>query len=95
MTTDRSFMLVLDTKSPLDELYPVLALHLDTLRQRGHLSHWDGTEFVCGAVTVVVTGESMPSMDCANHSYSDVFWISKGDITKEDVINGHLTPMCV
>ena len=95
MAADRSFMLVLDAKSPLDELCPVLALRLDTLRQRGRLSHWDGAGVVWGAVTVVVTGESMPRADCANHSYPDIFWISKEDISRDDVINDHLAPICV
>ncbi|KAJ5305414.1 uncharacterized protein N7443_005074 [Penicillium atrosanguineum] len=94
MADARTFMLVLDAKSPIDELYSILALRLDTLRQRGRLSHWDGAEVVQGAVIVVVTGDSLPSTDCANQSYSDVFWISKGDISGGDVMNDHLTPIC-
>ncbi|CAG8897061.1 unnamed protein product [Penicillium egyptiacum] len=56
----RSFLLVLDAKTPLHGLYPHLIEHLDTLRQRGYLSHWDGQNVVQRPVTVVVTGETFP-----------------------------------
>lgn len=92
---DRTFVLVLDARSPLDELYPILVSYLDTLRQRGHLSHWDGVEVVQGAVTVVVTGESMASSDCANNPYSDIFWSSRGHVSGDDLTNDQLTPICI
>ncbi|KAJ5666346.1 uncharacterized protein N7477_008794 [Penicillium maclennaniae] len=95
MAADHPFMLILDAKSPLDNLCPVLELRLDTLRRLGRLTHWDGAELIPGAVTVVVTGELMPSTDCVNHPYSDLFWIAKGDISSDDFMNGHLTPICV
>ncbi|KAF7522516.1 hypothetical protein PCG10_007431 [Penicillium crustosum] len=70
----QTFLLMLDAKTPLHELYPHLVEQLDTLRQRGYLSHWDGQNVVQRPVTIVVTGEAFPESDCVNHSYSDVFW---------------------
>ena len=91
---DRTFTLVLDARSPIHELYPNLVSSLDTLRRHGHLTHWDGAQVVQGAVTIVVTGEWVASSDCSDHSYSDVFWYSKGAISWDGVTNDHLTPIC-
>jgi hypothetical protein len=92
---DRTFMLVLDARSPLDELYPILVSHLDTLRQRGQLTHWNGVEVVQGLVTVVVTGDSMASSACANNPYSDIFWSSRGDVSGKELADDRLTPICI
>ncbi|KAJ5215683.1 uncharacterized protein N7498_002090 [Penicillium cinerascens] len=91
---DRTFTLVLDARSPIHELYSNLVSHLDTLRQRGYLTHCDGAKVVQGAVTIVVTGDWVTSSDCSDHSYSDVFWYSKGAIFWDGVINEHLIPIC-
>ncbi|OOQ88159.1 hypothetical protein PEBR_14103 [Penicillium brasilianum] len=91
----RTFMLVLDAGSALPEVFPNLISHLDTLRQRGYLSHWDGAEVVQRAVTVVVTGELGSNPDCSSSPYSDVFWSSEeGMIFAEDLANGQLSPIC-
>jgi hypothetical protein len=95
----QTFLLMLDAKTSLHELYPLLVEQLDILRQRGYLSHWDGQNSVHRPVTVVVTGESSPETDCVNHSYSDVFWsalpeghATTGDFTKDGL--RHLSPIC-
>jgi hypothetical protein len=91
-----TFMLVLDAGSALPEVFPNLISHLDILRQRGYLSHWDGAEVVQQAVTVVVTGELGSNPDCSSSPYSDVFWSSEeGFIFAEDLANGQLSPICV
>lgn len=91
---DRTFTLVLDARSPIHELYPKLVSHLDTLRQRGYLTHWNGAQVVQGAVTIVVTGEWVASSNCSDHPYLDVFWYSKGAISWDGVTNDHLIPIC-
>lgn len=91
----QTFILALDAKSYFDEIYPLLVSQLDTLRQRGYLSHWDGTKVVRGPVTVVVTGEPVPSSRCSSYSYADVFWrTSDGDISWDGVMNDSLSPTC-
>ncbi|KAI2712139.1 hypothetical protein CBS147332_5775 [Penicillium roqueforti] len=87
----RTFFLVLEARTSLDELYPRLVEQLDTLRQRGYLSHWDGQNVVPRHLTVVVTGEAFSGSDCVHHSYSDVFWSLPGPfmITKDGL---HLSP---
>jgi hypothetical protein len=96
----RTFLLMLDAKTSLHELYPLLVEQLDSLRQRGYISHWDGESVVQRPVTVVVTGEAFPESDCARHSYSDIFWsalpegrFTTSDFTKDDL--RHLSPICI
>lgn len=91
----RTFVLVLDVKSRFHEIYPRLVSQLDTLRQRGYLSHWDGAEIVRRPVTIVVSGESVPRSDCSSYSYADVFWSSSGgDISQDGVTNDSLSAIC-
>ena len=93
----RTFLLVLEARTSLDELYPRLVEQLDTLRQRGYLTHWDGQNVVPRHLTVVVTGEAFPESDCVHHSYSDVFWsLPEGQVLNEFTKDGgHLSPVCV
>ncbi|CAG7983032.1 unnamed protein product [Penicillium salamii] len=67
-----TFFLMLDAKSSLHELFPVLVDQLDTLRQRGSLSHWDGESIVERPVTVVLTSEGAPASDCGHFSHPDI-----------------------
>ncbi|KAJ5666663.1 hypothetical protein N7462_011072 [Penicillium macrosclerotiorum] len=91
----RKFMLVLDAKSALDDLYPLLVAQLDALRQRGLLTHWDGARIIPRAVTLVVTGESVPASDCSISAYADVFWSSEDAfIFPDDVSAGLGSPIC-
>jgi hypothetical protein len=96
----RTFLLMLDAKTSLHELYPLLLEQLDRLRQRGYISHWDGERVVQRPVTVVVTGEAFPESDCASRSYSDIFWsaLPEGRFTTSDFTKDglrHLSPICI
>lgn len=91
----QTFILALDAKSRFDEIYPLLVSQLDTLRQRGDLSYWNGTKVIRGPVTVVVTGEPVPSSHCSSYSYADLFWrTSGGDISWDGVMNDSRSPIC-
>ncbi|KAJ5604416.1 hypothetical protein N7510_009570 [Penicillium lagena] len=59
----QSFLLILDTKSPLPDV-------------KGYLTHWDQDRIVSRRVTVVVTGDDVSETDCSTHSYSDVFYMA-------------------
>jgi hypothetical protein len=96
----RTFLLMLDAKTSLYELYPSLVGQLDILRQRGYLSHWDGQSVIRRPVTIFVSGEDFPESDCVDHSYSDVFWsivpgsrVMMSDFTKDGLRD--LVPVCI
>lgn len=86
---DQTFTLVMNAKSSLLDVYPHLISQLDTLRQGGYLSHWDGTAFTRRQVTVVITGELEPIPDCSSYPSPDVF-----QIASEDDLSENLTPIC-
>jgi hypothetical protein len=70
------FLLILDAKSPLPELYHLLISHLAPLREKGYLTYWDQDRIVSRRVTVVVTGDDISETDCSTHSYSDIFYMT-------------------
>lgn len=88
----KTFTLVLNVKSnPLD-VYPHLFSQLDTLRQRGYLTHWDGTALVRRPVTVVIAGEYEPIPDCTSYSSADVFQVSGADDISSDGVSREVFP---
>ncbi|KAJ5599096.1 hypothetical protein N7450_000163 [Penicillium hetheringtonii] len=91
-----SFWLLLDPQSPVNELFPHLVSHLDSLRQRGLLTHWEGHRVVHRPFTILLTGESSPGSNCADHPYTDLFWISSDDTISwdETAVRGQLAPIC-
>ncbi|KAJ5994540.1 hypothetical protein N7451_010264 [Penicillium sp. IBT 35674x] len=91
-TPTESFFLVLDAQSPLREVLGLLLPQLDTLRQRGYLTTWNGAQVIPGLVTVIVTGQTSP--ECLAVKSSDIFWSLRDDISRGDVTNDHLIPMC-
>ncbi|KAJ5925040.1 hypothetical protein N7454_007679 [Penicillium verhagenii] len=91
-TPIESFFLVLDVQSPQQGVLDLLLPSLEPLRQRGYLTTWNGVQVVPGRVTVIVTGGTVPQ--CSGAEVSDIFWSLKGDISKDDITNDHLTPMC-
>lgn len=91
-TPTESFFLVLDAQSPLREVLGLLLPQLETLRQRGYLTTWDGAQVIPGRMTVIVTGET--ATECLGVEPSDIFWSLTENISRGDVANDHLIPMC-
>ncbi|KAJ6086241.1 hypothetical protein N7486_010522 [Penicillium sp. IBT 16267x] len=88
----KSFFLVLDAQSPLREVLDLLLPQLETLRQQGYLTTWDGAQVIPGRVTLIITGET--ASECLGFEFSDIFWSLRDDISRGDVTNDHLIPMC-
>ncbi|KAJ5651406.1 uncharacterized protein N7484_005129 [Penicillium longicatenatum] len=91
-TLTKSFYLVLDAQSPVREVLGLLLPQFETLRQQGYLTTWDGAQVVPGRVTVIVTGETVP--ECLGVQSSDIFWALRDDISRSDLTNDHLIPLC-
>ncbi|KAJ6155333.1 hypothetical protein N7470_005899 [Penicillium chermesinum] len=90
------FVLILDVKSPFDEVYPTLMSQLSTARQEGSLTTWSRGQFTLRQLTVVVTAESKPETYFADGNASvasDVFWTSTADLEGGPFSNEHLVPL--
>lgn len=67
-------VLLLDFRSSADTLWPRLVSQLDSLRERGYLTHFRGSEIVQRPVTVVVTGRVPFELIRENRNYRDIFF---------------------
>lgn len=71
---DQTLVLLVDFKTSGRDLFPIVQEQLEPLREKGHLSHWNGQDFVSGAITVVGTGNTPFDMITENQSYRDIFF---------------------
>ena len=67
-------VLLIDFKTSGPPLWPVVYSQLDALRERGYLTHFNGTDVVEGPLTIVATGNAPFDLLMANHTYRDVFF---------------------
>lgn len=70
---DRSLVLLVDFKDSSDIIWPVLETHLQPLRNQGYLTHFNGTDVVERAVTIVASGAVSFRDVIANTTYRDIF----------------------
>lgn len=71
---NQTLVLLVDFKTNGEKLWPVVQSHLETLRSRGYLTHWNGVDVVDGPVTVVATGSVPFDLLTANTTYRDIFF---------------------
>lgn len=69
-----TLVLLIDFKSNGHELWPVVYSHLDPLRRKGYLSHFNGTTVITGPITVVVSGNARFDNVVENDHYRDMFF---------------------
>ncbi|GME44645.1 hypothetical protein GTA08_BOTSDO04387 [Neofusicoccum parvum] len=70
----QTLVLLVDFKNDGEKLWPVVQWQLESLRSRGYLTYWNGTEVVEGPVTVVATGSAPFDLLTANTTYRDIFF---------------------
>ncbi|KAJ9131071.1 Altered inheritance of mitochondria protein 6 [Pleurostoma richardsiae] len=70
----QSLTLLVDFKTPDDSIFTLLYDQLQPLRDRGWLTHWNGTDRVIRPITVVASGSVDFDLLTANHSYRDIFY---------------------
>lgn len=70
----RSFVLLIDFKSYGPALWWELQSQLSPLRDKGYLTHFNGTDIVERPITVVGTGNAPFEWLTANETYRDVFF---------------------
>ncbi|CAD6584847.1 MAG: Altered inheritance of mitochondria protein 6 [Alectoria sarmentosa] len=67
-------ILLIDMKTDGPSTFPAVLSHLEPLRSRGLLTHFDGSTVVPGRITVVGTGNTPFSLLVANTTYRDIFY---------------------
>lgn len=88
---EQTLVLLVDFKTNGKKLFPVVQQQLEPLREKGRLSHWDGSEFVSRAVTVVGTGNAPFDMIIANTTYRDIFFDAPIDMFYDSAAASSLT----
>ena len=73
-------VLLVDFKTNGATLWPVLLRHLEPLRQRRYLTHFNGTHQIERVITIVATGNAPFDILTANHTYRDVFFDAPLDL---------------
>ena len=70
----QTLVLLIDFKMDGREQFPVVSSHLEALREKGYLTHYNGQEVVERPVTVVATGNAPLDLITANSTYRDIFF---------------------
>ncbi|KAL8708457.1 MAG: hypothetical protein Q9225_007599, partial [Loekoesia sp. 1 TL-2023] len=70
----QTLVLLIDFKNSSAELYAELLKQLLPLRQKGYLTHFNGTDIVKHPITVVGSGNAPFDLIAANKTYRDVFF---------------------
>ncbi|KAK2794356.1 Altered inheritance of mitochondria protein 6 [Onygenales sp. PD_12] len=70
----QTLALLIDFKNNGEEIWPHLLSQLSPLRERGYLTHFNGTDVVERPITVVATGNAPFDLLMANDTYRDVFF---------------------
>ena len=74
MSTTTSLNLLIDVKSNGRETTAAVLDHLEPLRSKGWLTHFNGLRVVPGPITVILTGNAPFDMISSNGTYRDVFF---------------------
>jgi hypothetical protein len=70
----QTLVLLVDFKNNGPALFPIVSQHLRALREKGHLTYFNGTSTVPGPITVVATGNAPFDLITANTTYRDIFF---------------------
>ncbi|KAE8146337.1 PLC-like phosphodiesterase [Aspergillus avenaceus] len=89
----RSLILLIDSKTDGDATWDSVVAQLAPLRDRGYLTHFNGTDVVNGPVTVVGTGNTPFNQVTANTTYREIFFDAPLELlADEDNIDDILNP---
>ncbi|KAJ9130066.1 PLC-like phosphodiesterase, TIM beta/alpha-barrel domain [Pleurostoma richardsiae] len=80
----QSLTLLVDFKTPDADIFTLLYDQLQPLREKGWLTHWNGTDRVARPITVVASGSVDFGLLIANHSYRDIFYDAPLDALNDE-----------
>jgi hypothetical protein len=70
----QTLILLIDFKTPGDDLWPYVVSQLEPFRQKGYLTYFNGTDVIEGPITVVGTGNAPFDLVVSNTTYRDIFF---------------------
>jgi hypothetical protein len=70
----RTLVLLVDFKNDGRDIYPLVSKHIDALRGKGYLTHYNGSTTIPGPITVVGTGNAPFDLINSNTTYRDIFF---------------------
>ncbi|KAJ5961124.1 uncharacterized protein N7479_008274 [Penicillium vulpinum] len=70
----QTLTLLIDFKTEGDRTWPILLEQLDSLREKGYLTHFNGSDVIYGPITVVASGDAPFNLMLENATYRDVFY---------------------
>ncbi|EOA87341.1 uncharacterized protein SETTUDRAFT_136078 [Exserohilum turcica Et28A] len=70
----QTLVLLVDFKNDGHQIFPVVSQQISSLREKGYLTHFNGTSVVSGPITVVATGNAPFDLITANVTYRDIFF---------------------
>ncbi|KAL6244104.1 Altered inheritance of mitochondria protein 6 [Rhinocladiella similis] len=76
----QTLVLLIDFKNDGNAIWPYVSEQLAPLRQKGYLTHFNGTKTIEGPVTVVVTGNAPYLNVVASPHYRDMFFDAPLDV---------------
>lgn len=76
--------LLIDIKSNGTATFPVLEAHLEPLRSRGWLTHYNGSVVIPGLITVVASGNAPFPLLTKNTTYRDIFYDAPLDALSDE-----------
>jgi hypothetical protein len=70
----QTLILLIDFKTPGDDLWPYIVSQLEPFRQKGYLTYFNGTDIIEGPITVVGTGNTPFDLVTSDATYRDIFF---------------------
>ncbi|KAJ5184541.1 3-oxoacid CoA-transferase subunit B [Penicillium cf. griseofulvum] len=70
----QTLVVLVDFKTESEQLWPVLVEQLRPLREKGYLTHFNGSNVVHGPITIVASGNAPLHKMLENSTYRDVFY---------------------
>jgi hypothetical protein len=71
---EQTLVLLIDFKMDGREQFPIVSSHLQALREKNYLTHFNGATLIPGPVTIVATGNAPFDLINANTTYRDIFF---------------------
>jgi hypothetical protein len=88
----QTLVLLIDFKNNGTAIFPMVSRQLSALREKGYLTHFNGTATIQGAITVVATGGAPFDLLTANTTYRDVFFDAPLDRIYQESLTQYSRP---